>query len=201
MKMLQLLDRFLESILQSIIQLQSIVENKISQENNLETSINVPVNSGEKDLAKYKQKSMQNLSKNLGHHSSNHFQNGHFNKQNENGFSYDFSNGMHSERVNGYKFLPDEIIEELANPNYNLWDLTKVQKKAKKYRRLLKKKNTPKRLERALFFNHILENWVDLEIDGLVRVVPEEAEYWYDERDDSIFIPGKLQDHFYNQEL
>ncbi len=69
----------------------------------------------------------------------------------------------------------------------DLWSKKDVQRFAKIYTARLEEKQTPTRLQKATFFNYVIDHWDVLQNNGTVRIVPAEAKIWYKNREDYIF--------------
>lgn len=62
-----------------------------------------------------------------------------------------------------------------------------IRRNAGLYTNRLAEKETPTRKVKAAFFNHVMDNWVDLQKNEIVRCDPKEAKDWYSHRNDEIF--------------
>ena len=80
---------------------------------------------------------------------------------------------------------PEKVTPE-ANKKF-LKSHGDIKRVAGVYNKRLADKSTPTRVVKAAFFNHILDNWEQLQSNGIVRVNAKEAPAWYDNPTDDIF--------------
>lgn len=87
--------------------------------------------------------------------------------------------------------IPTTISNANTNNNYVaqdlLWSRRDVKRFAAVYNRRIQENPTQTRLVKSKFFNYILDNFDQLQKSGTVRVVPNDAFTWIEDKNDNIF--------------
>ena len=89
--------------------------------------------------------------------------------------------------------MPSTNSNTATNNNNNyvaqdlLWSRRDVKRFAAVYNRRIQDNPTQTRLIKSKFFNYILENFDKLQKGGTVRVVPNDAFTWINDKNDAIF--------------